>query len=174
MTYQPYPAGGGGNVAERPPQPQPVRIAVILMYVGAALSVISLILTLAFVRRIKSAIASSLRHPRTGRSFTAAQIHAAQTNAVVLIIVVLLIITGLWVWMAWANNRGQGWARIVASVLFGLNTIWFLITLRNLGGPSVFSGLSWVVGLVVLVLLWRRDTTQYIAQSQRRYGSGGG
>jgi hypothetical protein len=175
MTYQPYPtgggsnmqypAGGGSNLAERPPQPQSLRIAVILMYAGAAVTAISLILTLAFIHRLRSAIATSLRNARTTKPFTAAQIHTAQTSGVVLIIVLLLIIVGLWLWMAWANNKGRGWARIVASVLYGLNTIYFLLSLRSLGGPSALVAVSWLIGLAALIFLWRRDTTQYIAQS---------
>jgi hypothetical protein len=180
MTYQPYPtgggnqpypAGGGTNLAERPPQPRSVRVAVILMYAGAAVSAISLILTLAFVHRLKSEIATSLRHARTARPYTAVQIHTAQSSGVIAIVVVLLIITVLWVWMAWANNRGQSWARIVATVLYGLNTIWFLLSLRSLGGPSAVVGLTWLIGLVATIFLWRRDTTQYIAQSRAPYRS---
>jgi hypothetical protein len=180
MTYQPYPtgggsnmqypAGGGSNLAQRPPQPRSVRIAVILMYAGAALSTVSLILTLAFIHRLRSAIATSLRHAKTTRPFTAAQIHTAQTSGVAVIILLLLIIIGLWLWMAWANNKGRGWARIVATVLYGLNTIWFLLSLRNLGGPAIFYSLSWVIGLAAIIFLWRRETTQYIAQSQAPYG----
>jgi len=165
-SNQPYPAGGGSNLAERPPQPQSLRVAVILMYVGAAVSAISLILTLAFAHRLRSAIATSLRHAKTNKPYTAAQIHTAQTSGIVVIIVLLLIIIGLWVWMAWANSRGRNWARIVASVLYGLNTIYFLLSLRSLGGPSIFVGLIWLVGLAALIFLWRRDTTKYIAQSQ--------
>jgi hypothetical protein len=182
MTYQPYPTGGGGyqqypagggNLGERPPRPQSVRIAVILMYAGAALSAISLIITLAFVHRLESAIATSLRHARTTKPFTAAQIHAGQVDGVIAIVIVLLITIGLWVWMAWANNRGRAWARIVASVLYALNTIWLLLSLRNLGGPSIFYGVGWLIGLAALIFLWRRDTTQYIAQSQASSMPGG-
>src|SRR5215472_11090858 len=122
MTYQPYPtgggsnmqysAGGGSNLAQRPPQPQSVRIAVILMYAGAALSAVSLVITLSFIHRIRSAIVSSLRHAKTTHPFTTAQIHAAETDGVIVIVVLLVIIVALWVWMALANNKGRSWARI--------------------------------------------------------------
>lgn len=173
-SYQQYPAGGGSNLGERPPRPQSVRIAVILMYAGAALSAISLIITLAFVHRLESAIATSLRHARTAKPYTAAQIHAGQTDGVIAIVIVLLITIGLWVWMAWANNKGRNWARIVASVLYALNTIWLLLSLRSLGGPSIFYGVGWLIGLAALIFLWRRDTTQYIAQSGGGQGPGSG
>ena len=180
MSYQPYPTGGGSNMqypaggnsnlAERPPQPQSLRIAVILMYAGAALTAVGLIIILAFVHRFRSAIATSVRNARTTRPYTAAQIHAAQTGGVIAVVVVLLIIIGLWVWMAWANGRGRGWARIVASVLDGLYTLYFLVSLRRLGGPSVLLALIWLAGSAAVIFLWRRETTQYIAQSQAPYG----
>lgn len=173
-SNQPYPAGGGSNRTERPPQPQSLRVAVLLMYAGAAATAISLILTLAFVHRLRSAIETSLRQANTSKPLTAAQIHTAQTSGVVAVVVLLLIIIGLWVWMAWVNGKGRGWARIVATVLYGINTINFLLSLRSLGGPSVLIAIIWLIGLAALVFLWRRDTTQYIAQSQTPYGSGGG
>ena len=75
QPYQPYPGGGGGNLAERPPQPQSVRIAVILMYAGAALSALSLVISLALSGRIKSAVGTAARKVRTSKPLTPAQIH---------------------------------------------------------------------------------------------------
>jgi hypothetical protein len=68
----------------------------------------------------------------------------------------------LWAWMAWANNRGSGWARITASVLFALITIQVLRSLSWTSVSFLFMVLEWLIGLVVIVLLWRRETTQYI------------
>jgi hypothetical protein len=171
MTYQPYPTGGGSNTVgqQQGPRPQSVRTAVILMYVGAGLAALSVIGTLALSGRIKTAVGNALRKARTAKPLTAAQIHTAENIYLVFVVVVLVLALALWLWMAWANGRGKGWARVLSSVLFGLNTLLLLYGLLRSGRTGttlVFSALEWVVGLVVIVLLWRSDTTQYIAQSQ--------
>lgn len=179
MTYQPYPTGGGSNYEPypaggsnmaqqgmRPPQPQSVRTAVILMYVGAGISALAMIGILALSGRIKNAVGRALRNAKTTKPLTATQIHAAETFYIVLVVVILVIAIAMWLWMAWANGRGRGWARIVASVFFGLNTIWLIFSGARTVTTLIFIGLGWLVGLAALILLWRRDTTQYIAQSQ--------
>ena len=170
MTYQPYPTGGGSNVVQpqQGPRPQSVQTAVILMYVGAGLSVISLIATLALSGRIKNAVGKALRDAKTSKPLTAATIHTAENVYLVFAVAVLVIAVGLWLWMAWANGRGRGWARVVATVFFGLDTLLVLYSVsRTRGGTTlIFTGLEWLVGLVAIIFLWRRDTTQYIAQQK--------
>ncbi len=169
MTYQPYPTGGGSNIVQQQgPQPQSVRTAVILMYVGAGLSAVSLIATLALSHRIKNAVGKALRNARirTGKPLTLAQIHTAENLYLAFAIAVLVIAVLLWVWMAWANGRGKGWARVLASVFFGLNTILLIFSGARTSTTLVFTGIEWLVGLAALIFLWRRDTTEYIAQSR--------
>lgn len=169
MTYQPYPTtGGGSNMVQQAPQPQTVRVAVILMYVGAGLSALGLVITLALSGRIKAAVGRAARNvqTRTHKSLTAADIHAVENAYVVIVVVVLLVAIALWLWMAWANGRGRGWARVVASVLFGLNTLWLIFSGSRTVTTAILIGLGWLAGLGALVFLWRRETTQYIAQSQ--------
>jgi hypothetical protein len=171
MTYQPYPTGGGSNIVQQGPagpKPTSVRTAVILMYVGGGLSALSLILTLVISGRIKSAVGTALRKAdnRTGRVLTAAQIHTDENIYFVFVVVVLLIAIGLWVWMAWANGRGKGWARVLSSVFFGLDTILLLVSITRTGGSVLYTALGWLVGLVAIIFLWQKDTTQYIARSQ--------
>ncbi|MBO0823683.1 MAG: hypothetical protein J2P27_07465 [Actinobacteria bacterium] len=171
MTYQPYPTGGGGNAVQQTPRrPQSVRIAVLLMYVGAALSAVSLILLLAASGSIRSAIDKAARNARTTPPLTTAQIHSIENGYIVGISVLLIIFAGLWAWMAWANGRGKGWARIVSSVFFGFMTLFLLLTITRAGGQSILVVIEWVVGLAALILLWRSETTQFIAQSQTPYG----
>lgn len=169
MTYQPYPTGGGSNTVQQSPQPsrpQSVRIAVTLMYVGAGLSALGLIVTLVLIGRLRNTIESALRKAKTSTPLTPDQIHSAASFAITIFIVVALIGIGLWIWMAWANGRGKGWARIVASVFFGLDTISLIFNASRTSTTLVFAGVGWLVGLGALIFLWRRDTTQYIQQSQ--------
>jgi hypothetical protein len=165
-NYEPYPAGGGSNTAPQPSQPTSVRTAVILMYVGAGLSALALIGSLALSGRIKNAVERAARNARTSKPLTASQIHAVANAYIIVVVVVLVVAIGLWLWMAWANGRGRGWARIVASVLFGLDTLWLIFSGARTATTLVFIGLGWLAGLAALIFLWRRDTTQYIAQSK--------
>jgi hypothetical protein len=49
MSYQPYPSSGKPVEPERPPAPPSVVNAVKLMYAGAAISVVSLVISLASI-----------------------------------------------------------------------------------------------------------------------------
>ncbi|MBO0835068.1 MAG: hypothetical protein J2P28_06045 [Actinobacteria bacterium] len=171
MTYQPYPTAGGSNLAQQPPpqRPQSVRIAVILMYVGAVLSAASLIVALAGSGSIRTAIAN--QNAKAATPLTAAQLHSVENATITVLVIFGLVGIGLWLWMAWANGRGKGWARVVASVFFGLSTLSLLaLFVRATGGQAIFSVVQWLVGLGALIYLWRGETTQFIAQSQAPYG----
>ena len=158
--YPSYPEGGEmPPEPTRPAPPRPVRTAVLLMYVGAALTAISLIVTVATLHTIETAI-------QNNSTYTAQQAHQLAVAAVVEYVVTL----GLWLLMAWANRAGQNWARIVATVLFGLNTLGLLLNVfRGSASISVlFAVLVWLVGLGAVVLLWRRESSQYFAARRIR------
>ncbi|MGH3186342.1 MAG: hypothetical protein ACRDPY_31865 [Streptosporangiaceae bacterium] len=157
MSYQPYPSGGQPVESVRPAAPAPVLNAVKLMYVGAAISTISLIVALVDISGIKAAIKRDLPHDTTS------QLNQAFKGFLILAIVSAAIGIGLWLWMAWANNRGKNWARITSTVLFGLET---LSVLESFHGPKtalslIFPVLTWLVGLGAIWLLWRRESTAF-------------
>jgi hypothetical protein len=157
--YQPYPQGSEmPPESSRPTPPRPVRTAVLLMYVGAALTAISLIVTVATMHTIETAI-------RNNSTYTAAQAHQLAVAAIVEYVVTL----GLWLLMAWANRAGHGWARITATVLFALNTLGLVINLfRGSASISVlFAVLVWLIGLGA-VLLWRKESSEYFAARRIR------
>lgn len=172
MTYQPYPTGGSTNETaspvQRPPQPQSLRNAVRLMWVGAALALVGVIVTLAFSKNIKSAVTkAAVKANATNRSegktvLTTSQIHSLANVTVGLLAIVGVIAVLLWVWMAWANNKGRNWARIVATVLFGLNTISLLLEIGRASTTIIVVVIGWLVGLGAIVFLWRKETTAYI------------
>jgi hypothetical protein len=177
MTYQPYPTGGGANqmgTAERGPQPSTLRNAVRLIWAGAALSLIGVIITLSFSSRIKTAVTNAaLKSNRTAASqhkaqLTAAQIHSLANATIDLLAVFGVIGVLLWVWMAWANNRGRSWARIVATVLFGLNTIAVLLEVGRASVSLITVVVGWLIGLGAIVLLWNKQTTAYINAGRLR------
>jgi hypothetical protein len=173
MTYQAYPTGDAANdlpaAGPRGTQPASVRNAVRLMWAGAALALLGAIFSLVFSSRIrtaarKAALKTNATRLAKGRApLTAAQIHTVANATVVIFVVLGLIGVLLWAWMAWANNRGSNWARMVATVLFVLNTISLIFSAGRASVTIIFVALGWLVGLVAAVLLWHKDTNAYIS-----------
>lgn len=163
--YQPYPSAGQAPEPARPEPPPSVVMAVRLMYAGAVVSAVSLVVGLATVGSLRTALHKS--QP----TLTPTQLHDLQTVVVVGSIAIGLISIGLWVWMALMNKAGKSWARIVATVLFGLDTLFLLLGVARAGAAasSLVSVLIWLIGLGAVILLWRKDSTEYItAQSAPR------
>ncbi len=161
--YQPYPTGGAEPEPAAPTPPPPVQNAVRLMYVGAAISAISLIVTLTTISSLRTAI------HKASPTLSASKLHSAETAAIVLAIVFGLIAIGLWIWMARANQAGKNWARITATVFFGLDTLSLLVGFRQ-AEPAlsrVVSLLVWLAGLGAVVLLWQKVSSAYFASRSR-------
>jgi hypothetical protein len=158
--YQPYPQGGEMPPdPTRPAPPRPVRTAVLLMYTGAALSAVSLIVTVLNFHAIERTIRNA------SSTLTAQQVHSSAIVAVTIAGVTSLVAIGLWLLMAWGNKNGQNWARITATVLFGLNTLFLLLSFvrATVSASLAFSLLVWLVGLGAIVMLWRKESSQYFA-----------
>ena len=135
------------------------------MYAGAVVSAVSLVVGLTTVSSLRTALHKS--RP----SLTPSQLHDLQTIVVVGSVAIGLISIGLWVWMALTNKAGKSWARIVATVLFGLDTLFLLLGVVRAGAAasSVVSILIWLIGLGTVILLWRKDSSEYFtAQSAPR------
>jgi hypothetical protein len=154
---QRYPSSGKPVELERPPAPPSVANAVKLMYVGAAVSTVSLIISLADISGTKTAI----RKARP--NLTAAQVNQLNTFIISLAIVSGLIGIALWLWMARANNQGKNWARILSTVLFGLATLDLVgvVTEPKTLLGLLFPVLTWLVGLGAVWLLWRPDSSTF-------------
>lgn len=164
MSYQPYPTGGAAEPEpQRPAPPTPVVQAVKLMYAGAIVSAISLIITLATVGSLKTAIHNA------DPTLTASKLHSAEVAAVAVAIIFGLIGIGLWLWMAYANKAGKNWARITATVFFGLDTLSVLTSFRQAEPvlSRVISILIWLIGLGAIVLLYQRESSTYFTASKR-------
>src|ERR1022692_1372125 len=172
--YQPYPSGGQmPEQPQRPAAPPPVLMAVKLMYVGAVLSALTAIYTASTAGSLKSAILKA--HPL----YTAAQVHNDEKSIVISAIVVGgLLTTGMWIWMARMNGAGHKWARIVASVLFVINTVDLLLAAAeassvttvgaNTGIQVALVALIWLAGLGAIVLLWRGESSRYMAAASAK------
>ncbi len=155
--YQPYPSSGPAPEPVRPEPPASVVMAVRLMYAGAVVSALSLIVGLATLGSLRTSLRNA--NPK----LTASQLHTLETGFVVALVVFGLIGIGLWVLMALMNKAGKSWARIVASVLFALDTLLLLVGFAR-GGTSAGSLvgiLTWLIGLGAIIFLWRRDSSEY-------------
>ena len=164
--YQPYPSGGQPTVLLRPRAPATVLTAAKLMYAGAAIGGVQLIIGLALIIvDIKAAAHGQF----LGHSLTAPQMRPAIITAW---IVLGLIGIALWLWMARANGQGRNWARILSTVLFGLATLQlghpqpqgssagFGVTVLYYGF-AVLSVAAWLAGAVAVWLLWRPASSAF-------------
>jgi hypothetical protein len=166
--YQPYPSADQPQPLPPMTPPSSVRNAVRLMYAGAVLSAVQFVLVLLTRGSLRSAIVQAARQAH--RHLTPSQIHAAEVFEIVFLVVIGIIAVGLWVWMARANAKGRSWARVVASVLFGLDTFLVLLTVArpHVGIGLGLGGLIWLVGLGAIVLLWQCASTAYYQANSAR------
>jgi hypothetical protein len=163
--YGSYPTGPGGQPPQRPAaptQPSSIALAVKLMITGAVLSLISLIVGFIGLGSLKDDIARQMRE--SDPTVTQSTIDAAYAVGITSSIVGGSITVLLWLWMAWKNGQGRSWARVVATVLGVLNVVFTLFGLA-IGGTQtvsvVLSIVNLVLGVVILVLLWRKESTQF-------------
>ena len=158
--HQPYPSSGQPAGPLRPPAPAPVLTAVKLMYAGATVNAVGLIIGLALIIvNIKAAA----RGRFLGHSLTAPQMRPLVITWWILF---SLVAIALWLWMARANGQGRNWAPILSTVLFGLATLdvrhpqppgspaGFGATVLYYGGTALVVA-AWLVGAAVVWLLWR-------------------
>ena len=163
--YQPYPGGARmPEPSERPPAPPSVVRAVQVMYAGAAASLIGIIVDMTTLSSTRAEII------RRNPSLTATQVSNAEHVAIGLFIVSGLLGAALWFWIAQMSKAGRNWARIVGTVLFGIDTISvFAGAAAGPGGGAtrIYSILIWLIGLAAVILLWQRASSQYFRRVPR-------
>lgn len=161
-----YPAGGETRLPGPSAPPAPVRAAIRLMYVGAAASAGGVLADLTtraeLARQMKDALAKApVSVPGDAASL-------GTDTAVGMAVIVGLICTWLWIVVARACGRGRQSGRTTASVLFGLGTLLLAagppdLGLRTATIPArVMLCIVWLLGLAVIVLAWRRDSSAFL------------
>jgi hypothetical protein len=168
--YQPYPGGAQAPEPSGPsglpslPAPASITRAVRLMYAGAVASLIGIGVDFIGIGGIKTRIHNA------NHKLSPAQVTNAEHVAIAYFIITGLIAVGLWLWMARATTEGKGWARIVATVLFALDTILQFVGLA--GGLSaagrIFAIVVWLIGLVTVFLIWQRTSSEYLQSGSQR------
>lgn len=143
-------------------RPPAVTRAVQLMGAGAVLSALSVVASLATYATFADETDRQMRRTDPGVSQDAID----TAIAVGITFTVALGVLGVvgWLWMARKNAQGRAWARVTASVLGGLNVVFTLLAVA--GGQFdplslVLSGLSVALAAVILVLLWRPESTAF-------------
>jgi hypothetical protein len=143
-----------------PERPASITRAVQLMYVGAALSLVGLVVAWATKSQIKDKLADA------STTLTPSELDTALNVALGVATFFALVGVGLWLWMAATNKAGRSWARVVATVLGALNVLSTLYGLRSSAGVSILlSVLSLVLAVTILVLLWRPASSAYYQAS---------
>jgi hypothetical protein len=155
--YQPYPQNTQLPETQRPTAPASVLNAVRVMYVGAATSILGIVLDVLTVSATKKAIEKRSPH------LSVSQINSSQHVLVIAFIIGGLIGAAAWFFIARSCLGGKNWARITGTVLFGLATV---DTLGGLSAPiagvvKIWAILVWLVGLTAVVFLWRRSSTEF-------------
>jgi hypothetical protein len=146
----------------RPPSSAPmVRAAVRLMYVGAAVCVASLAITI---------ISLALNGPR-GVTLRLGDRSQSLPVAITVGLVGCLLVVALWLWMARTTSQGRSWARIFSTVLFVLASL-ELISVASVSKMTlglIFWAPTWVVSAASIWLLWRPASGAFF--EMRRSGS---
>lgn len=147
-----------------------MRTAVTLMYVGAALTVLSTVLFIATADSLKEAVADA----RPGLSPTTIDVEI--NRQIIQAVVRGCLGLGLWVWMAVKNGDGRKWARVVATVLAAINVLLSTLVFALIGVGEVFDLMPLqftltlvVIGLAapILILLYGPNSSRYYDEANR-------
>jgi hypothetical protein len=150
--------------AAKPAQPPAIRNAVRLMWAGAVISLLSLVVTLATLGSLKTQVRDQLA--QNNQKVTEDMVNAGYAAGIVGGVVVAIVAILLWLWMAWKNGQGRKWARIVATVLGVINVLSTLYTIGSgTAEPAavVLAVINLVLAIAILVLLWRKEASAYYA-----------
>jgi serine/threonine protein kinase len=134
----------------RPPVPQSVTSAVMLMYAGAGYALIYAVCAVLIIDRGRNPFAS-----------------VTATSEVVVAAVSCVAQVTMWLWMAWACRKGKNWARLVSTVFFALGTVAALVVLgkyRHYAAGLVGAALiavTWLIAAGTVRLLWQRQSSAF-------------
>ena len=67
--------------------------------------------------------------------------------------------------MAQSCRAGKGWARVVSTVFFGIDTLSVFIgaaAVQGGGLSRIYGFVVWVIGLIAIILLWQRSSSELL------------
>ena len=137
------------------PRPRSVRVAVKLMLAGAAAELAAMITVISTL--------GSVRATAAARDVAALQeVHLHQVSVIGLAPVAV----GMWLWLAWANGRGQDWARPLSAACFALISLSVLAALAQgtaalAPATMIAAAVVWILGLSSVVLIFTPEACRY-------------
>lgn len=156
-----------------PAPPVTVQWAVKLMLVGAAISTVYLVFALIVTRNVKSVLTQYNATLPKAKQLSPGQVSNAANSYIFSTILIGVIAIALWLWMARMNNKGKAWARITASILFALWSIYTWFSIGDTRGSATLIAatvmvlVTWLVGVGALFLLWRPASTVFFKDRSR-------
>lgn len=163
------PASAYGAPPAKPGRPSPVTNAVRLMWVGAVLTFAGIAIGVTQRSTIRTKIEQ--KKPNLSPS----QVNTDVNVAIALVLILAIVAGGLWVMCAIATSKGHRWGRVVGTVFWGIDTLLILVSLGNTNTSASVVGdaIGWVLGLIVVVLLWQKQASAYFSASANYRRSGG-
>jgi len=139
------------------PAPSSVMNAVRLMFVAAALGVVSLIVALSTKSTLRSAIVK--KNP----DFDSQKINTAVNVAIVAGVVFGIVFITLFVLLALQVRTGKNWARVVTWVITGLGIVSALASLGQTVAPAsrVVGLVSGILDVAIVVLLLQKPSNAF-------------
>jgi hypothetical protein len=137
------------------PRPRTVRAAVTLMLAGAAAEVAAMITVISTLGSVRATAAA-----RDAAALQAVHLHQVATIGLAPVAI------GMWLWLAWANGRGEDWARPLSAACFGLLSVSLIVGLAQgaamLAPATMIAGaLVWTPGLGAVVLIFTPAAGRY-------------
>lgn len=153
-SLPPYQANlsGPGAGGIRPAPPTQVTTAFWLYIAAAALSIVSLIISLATIGTSREAVQRQLE--ASGQPISGSALDAIIAGTVIISVVFAIIWVGVYVLFAFFMKRGANWARIVLTILAALSL------LNILSGYGV-GALQALAAIIATVLIWLRPASEY-------------
>ena len=137
------------------PRPRSVRVAVKLMLAGAAAELAAMITIISTLGSVRATVAA-----RDAAAMQAVHLHQ------VTVIGLAPAAIGMWLWLAWANGRGQDWARMLSAGCFALISLSVMAQVAQ--GAAAFApatmiaaAIVWALGLSSVVLIFTPAAGRY-------------
>jgi hypothetical protein len=149
------PAGSGPAVTP----PQQVTIAFWLYLLGALLSLVSLIISIATIGALKSDLQKQLA--AQGQQLSDNAVNAAVGVSIAIAVVFGLLYLAAYVLFAFFMRRGANWARIVLLIVTVLS-LFQVLGAYGVGGARV------VVGVIATILIFLKPANEYFRAVKAR------
>lgn len=165
---QGYSQGPGQGYGARavPPRPPTVSLFVVLMVLGAVVTTVS---TIVGFFTIDSALDEALSDPAfqdPALQDSPVDVESlAQASGRIGLALGWIVSLVLWFTFAWLVSRGHNWARIVATVLGGINLLTTVPSLFLSGSVDIALQLATILICIVgIVVLWLPQTNRWFAE----------